>query len=110
MRLPLIVGFGGVGPAGRSSFHHAYRRTVLESLSAETKRQTLISLAALMGLRAIYVMTHDSIGLGEDDGGDGLLAGHGDDDRHREADEHDAGRNATWPEIAARVFSGVIAL
>jgi acetoacetyl-[acyl-carrier protein] synthase len=26
MRLPVIVGFGGVGPAGRSSFHHAYDR------------------------------------------------------------------------------------
>ena len=25
-----------------------------------------IRLAALMGLRVIYVMTHDSIGLGED--------------------------------------------
>ena len=50
MRLPLIVGFGGVGPAGRSSFHHAYRRTVLDSLSVEKKNRTLLSLAALMGL------------------------------------------------------------
>lgn len=50
MRLPLIVGFGGVGPAGRSSFHHAYRRTALESLAPDAKRQTLVSLAAMMGL------------------------------------------------------------
>ena len=50
MRLPLIVGFGGVGPAGRSSFHHAYRRTVLESLNPDVKQQTLIALAAMMGL------------------------------------------------------------
>ncbi|MEM7466826.1 MAG: beta-ketoacyl synthase [Pseudomonadota bacterium] len=53
MRLPLIVGFGGVGPAGRSSFHHAYRRTVLDSLSVESKRRTLLALAALMGLAKI---------------------------------------------------------
>ena len=50
MRLPLIVGFGGVGPAGRSSFHHAYRRTVIDSLNTDTKRQTLVALATLMGL------------------------------------------------------------
>ncbi|MGR8949169.1 MAG: beta-ketoacyl synthase [Gammaproteobacteria bacterium] len=50
MRLPLIVGFGGVGPAGRSSFHHAYRRTVLESIPGAKRNETLISLAALMGL------------------------------------------------------------
>lgn len=50
MRLPLIIGFGGVGPAGRSSFHHAYRRTVLDSLAPETKTQTLISIAVMMGL------------------------------------------------------------
>lgn len=54
MRLPLIVGFGGVGPAGRSSFHHAYRRTVVESLSPAVKRQTLVSIAALMGIARMH--------------------------------------------------------
>ena len=38
--LPVIVGFGGYNAAGRSSFHHAYRRTVLESLNAEKQRRT----------------------------------------------------------------------
>jgi len=48
--LPLIVGFGGVNPAGRSSFHHAYRRLILDHLDATSKQETLLSLATLMGL------------------------------------------------------------
>ena len=48
--LPVIVGFGGVGPAGRSSFHHAYRRTVYESLTEASKRETVTSLASMMKL------------------------------------------------------------
>lgn len=48
--LPLIVGFGGVNPAGRSSFHHAYRRLILDHLDAKSKQETLLSLATLMGL------------------------------------------------------------
>ena len=48
--LPVIVGFGGVGPAGRSSFHHAYRRTVYESLSGASQRETVASLASMMKL------------------------------------------------------------
>ncbi len=46
--LPVIVGFGGYNAAGRSSFHHAYRRTVLHSLSPQKQAQTLLSLASLM--------------------------------------------------------------
>lgn len=49
-RLPLIVGFGGVGPAGRSSFHHAYRRTIIESTTGRERARTFLSLAAMMGL------------------------------------------------------------
>src|SRR5690554_2930567 len=49
-RLPVIVGFGGYNAAGRSSFHHAFRRTVIESLSPEERQQTLTSLAVLMKL------------------------------------------------------------
>lgn len=49
-RLPVIVGFGGYNAAGRSSFHHAYRRTVLDSLDQDKQVATLISLATLMGL------------------------------------------------------------
>ncbi len=51
-RLPLIVGFGGVNPAGRSSFHHGYRRTVIDGLDKATAQATLQSLASLMKLPA----------------------------------------------------------
>ena len=43
--LPVIVGFGGINPAGRSSFHHGYRRLVFDALSAEKAELTLSSLA-----------------------------------------------------------------
>lgn len=49
-RLPVIVGFGGVGPAGRSSFHHAYHRIVWESIDAERRARTVAALAAMMNL------------------------------------------------------------
>ncbi len=49
-QLPVIIGFGGVNPAGRSSFHHAYRRLILDKISTEASDQTLLSLATLMNL------------------------------------------------------------
>jgi len=49
-RLPLIVGFGGANAAGRSSFHHGYRRMVIDALDQATVNQTLRSLAGLMQL------------------------------------------------------------
>jgi acetoacetyl-[acyl-carrier protein] synthase len=49
-RLPVIVGFGGVSPAGRSSFHHAYHRTIWESLDSTRRQRTIIATAALMNL------------------------------------------------------------
>ena len=49
-RLPVIVGFGGYNAAGRSSFHHGFRRYVLDSLAADQRQQTLAGLAVLMGL------------------------------------------------------------
>jgi acetoacetyl-[acyl-carrier protein] synthase len=48
-RLPLIIGFGGINAAGRSSFHHGYRRTVIDRLPAGLAQRTLRSLAAVMG-------------------------------------------------------------
>lgn len=51
-RLPVIVGFGGVNPAGRVSFHHAYRRLVVDALGEADRRRTYASLAALMKLEA----------------------------------------------------------
>lgn len=48
-KLPVIVGFGGINAAGRSSGHHGYRRMVISSLSAAHAQQTHASLAALTG-------------------------------------------------------------
>ncbi|MDV7212074.1 beta-ketoacyl synthase [Azotobacter beijerinckii] len=47
-RLPVIVGFGGYNSAGRSSFHHGFRRTVIESLDPQTRQETLAGLAVMM--------------------------------------------------------------
>ncbi|WP_459874459.1 beta-ketoacyl synthase [Halomonas shantousis] len=41
---------GGVNAAGRTSGHHAYRRTVLEALPDAVQAQTLMALAAMMQL------------------------------------------------------------
>ena len=48
--LPVIVGFGGVNPAGRVSFHHAYRRTVIDAIDPASADDTYASLATLMNL------------------------------------------------------------
>ena len=49
-RLPVIVGFGGYNPAGRSSFHHGFRRIVQESLDSASRQETLAGLAVMMKL------------------------------------------------------------
>lgn len=46
--IPLIVGFGGISGAGRSSFHHGYHRLVIDALDSATATTTFTSLAALM--------------------------------------------------------------
>ena len=48
--LPVIVGFGGVNPAGRVSFHHAYRRTVIDVIDRASADDTYASLARLMNV------------------------------------------------------------
>ncbi len=48
--LPVIVGFGGINPAGRLSFNHAYRRLVIEALDSAKQDRTYRSLAELMRL------------------------------------------------------------
>ena len=48
--LPVIVGFGGVNPAGRISFHHAYRRTVIDAIGQAAAADTYASLATLMNV------------------------------------------------------------
>lgn len=51
-RLPVIVGFGGINAAGRASFHHAYRRLVIDALNETDRSHTYASLARLMNLEA----------------------------------------------------------
>lgn len=46
-RLPVIVGFGGYNAAGRASFHHGYRRMVIESLDRQSRQETLAGLAVM---------------------------------------------------------------
>ncbi|WP_445496248.1 beta-ketoacyl synthase N-terminal-like domain-containing protein [Photorhabdus sp. SF281] len=49
-KLPVITAFGGYGPAGLSSSHHAFRRMVIDSLHEEQQQETILSLAVLMRL------------------------------------------------------------
>lgn len=49
-RLPVITAFGGFNAAGRSSFHHAYQRTIFDSLSENNQRKNCKALASIMGL------------------------------------------------------------
>jgi acetoacetyl-[acyl-carrier protein] synthase len=46
--IPVIVGFGGINPAGRSSGHHGFKRTVIDQLSSNEAASTWQALAALM--------------------------------------------------------------
>jgi acetoacetyl-[acyl-carrier protein] synthase len=45
--LPVIVSFGGISPAGRSSFHYGYQRLVFDKLGREHQLLTLRNLAIL---------------------------------------------------------------
>ena len=51
-KLPVIVGLGGINPAGRASFHHGYRRMVIDGLGQAAADHTYRSLGALTGLDA----------------------------------------------------------
>jgi acetoacetyl-[acyl-carrier protein] synthase len=45
--LPVIIGFGGINAAGRSSFNHSYRRLIAEHLSQQQRMEMLTGLATL---------------------------------------------------------------
>ena len=52
--LPIIAGFGGISPAGRSSLNRGYQRLIENTLS-QTQRQNLVaSLAGLSGAEATH--------------------------------------------------------
>ena len=48
--LPLIIGLGGVNPAGRVSADHAFRRIVIDALGSGDAADTYASLVGLMAL------------------------------------------------------------
>ncbi|NLW03666.1 MAG: beta-ketoacyl synthase [Pseudomonadaceae bacterium] len=48
--LPVIIGMGGVSPAGRTSGHHAFKRLILSQLSLGQQQASLLALASLTGL------------------------------------------------------------
>ncbi len=69
-RLPVIVGFGGYSAAGRSSFHQAYQRIVLDKLSIDKRSETIAGLAVMMNLVTVkggdYITAEgEAIGISE---------------------------------------------
>ncbi|MCV2401442.1 beta-ketoacyl synthase [Marinomonas sp. C2222] len=46
-RLPVIVGFGGINSAGRTSSHQAYRRIVIDLLPSSVQQDVLLDLATI---------------------------------------------------------------
>ena len=48
--LPLIVGFGGINAAGRSSDHQAFRRLIMDTLTPSETARTVNQIGALIGL------------------------------------------------------------
>ncbi len=48
-KLPVIVSFGGVNAAGRSSGHNGFRRLIFDQTNAAAQKATLQQLAALTG-------------------------------------------------------------
>jgi acetoacetyl-[acyl-carrier protein] synthase len=46
-RLPVIVSFGGISPAGRSAFHYGFQRLVYDILPRQDQLATLQNLAVL---------------------------------------------------------------
>jgi acetoacetyl-[acyl-carrier protein] synthase len=49
--LPVIVGFGGISPAGRTSFNQGYKRLVFDKLSQAEQQEVLQDLKTITGDR-----------------------------------------------------------
>ncbi|MAZ86346.1 MAG: beta-ketoacyl synthase [Cellvibrionaceae bacterium] len=65
-RLPIIVGFGGYNAAGRSSFHHGFKRMVIESIDKESRQETLAGLGVMTKIikaNESGFYTHDGLEL-----------------------------------------------
>ncbi len=65
--LPVIIGFGGINAAGRTSSHHGYRRLILDHLDAQSRLDTLTDLATLTNKasfnKGLYYLTGQEQGL-----------------------------------------------
>ena len=65
-RLPVIVGFGGINSAGRTSFHQAYRRIILDLLPQAIQQEVLLDLATITNIAEYQHgawLTHDGEAL-----------------------------------------------
>ena len=65
-RLPVIVGFGGINSAGRTSFHQAYRRIILDLLPQAIQQEVLLDLATITNIAEYQNgawLTHDGEAL-----------------------------------------------
>ena len=47
--LPIITAFGGINAAGRASFHHAFKRLIVDRLSDPETKTTTAAITALTG-------------------------------------------------------------
>ncbi|MCO4784857.1 beta-ketoacyl synthase [Marinomonas atlantica] len=65
-RLPVIVGFGGINSAGRTSFHQAYRRIIFDLLPQTIQQEVLLDLATITNIAEYQNgawLTHDGEAL-----------------------------------------------
>jgi 3-oxoacyl-(acyl-carrier-protein) synthase len=88
MRLPVIVGMGGVNAAGRTSGFQSFRRMVIDALPEEERQRTLAGLAVMMGLVSSEV---------------------GGDSRYRDAVAGEAGPLLSAAEVATQYGEQVMA-
>lgn len=68
-RLPVIVGFGGINSAGRTSFHQAYRRIIFDLLPQTIQQEVLLDLATITNIAEYQNgawLTHDGEALDAD--------------------------------------------
>ncbi len=61
IKLPVIVGLGGINAAGRTSGFHSYKRMICDVLSADELSNTWQDLAHRMGLPVGSSMSLDMI-------------------------------------------------
>jgi len=65
--LPVIIGFGGINAAGRTSSHHGYRRLIVDHLDTQSRLDTMADLATLTNkatfINGLYYIAGQDQGL-----------------------------------------------